>query len=111
MDLGLCKFESIKIKSSNESVSDKYGFILYKTNRIPRMDPALLNKDNSPSYLEKRCSTIQQAEEIHTSMVFVAENYIDYQSWRKALESYVVQTINVQNVYKMSDQLGKGSHA
>lgn len=44
-------------------------------------------------------------------MVFVAENYIDFQSWRKALESYVVQTVEVQKVYKMSDQLGKGSHA
>ena len=42
MDLGLCKFESIQIRSASNSSVDKHGFILYKTNRLPIIEPALV---------------------------------------------------------------------
>jgi len=48
--------------------------------------------------------------DILDSVVFIADNFLDFILWRKALESYVVQKTSVKKVYNFSQAIGKGSH-
>ncbi len=49
--------------------------------------------------------------DIPDAIVFICDTFTDFLSWRKALDSYVVQHCKVDSVYHLGEQIGKGSHA
>ena len=44
-------------------------------------------------------------------MIFIVESKRDFLIWKKAISSYVVQSLPPSELYDIADQLGRGSHA